>query len=136
MGPKRTKQWHIEWVEDMPERMEAGKLYISVKHQLIEHLCACGCGAEVSLPVGRSEWHLIYSGDSVSVWPSIGNWRLPCKSHYVIQDSKTRWRSRWTDKQILAGRKRDRQDKLLDIQRNTASQSWFRRFLALIGFKK
>ena len=84
----RTTQWQIEWVEDMPERMEAATLYISVKHRLTEHLCACGCGTEVSLHLGRSEWRLIYDGDSISVWPSVGNWRLLCNRHYVIQESE------------------------------------------------
>lgn len=132
----RTRQWQIEWVEDMPERMEVATLYISVKHRLTEHLCACGCGTEVSLPLGRSEWRLIYDGDSVSVWPSVGNWRLRCKSHYVIQESETLWCNQWSDERILAGREKDRKQKLLDIRRKNTSRSWFGRFLALVGFKK
>ena len=44
----------------MPEEMTEGEFYISVKHRLTEHLCACGCGTEVSLPLGRSEWSITY----------------------------------------------------------------------------
>ena len=131
----RTVLWQAKWVEDMPERMEAGSLYISVEHRLTEHLCACGCGAEVSLPLGRSEWRLIYDGDSVSLRPSVGNWRLPCKSHYVITENKTNWCDRWTDEQILEGRNRDREEKALDIMAKNRNRSWLERILALLGHK-
>ena len=132
----RTTQWHGEWVEDMPETMGPGKLYISVKHRLTEHVCACGCGEEVSLPLGRSEWRLVYDGDSISILPSVGNWRLPCKSHYVIKENRTIWCTRWTEKQILEGRNRDRAERLADIGRKNRRESWLGRLLALIGFDR
>ena len=131
----RTTQWQVDWVEDMPDEMERGKLYISVKHRLTEHLCACGCGAEVSLPLGNSEWWIVYDGDTVSFWPSVGNWRLPCKSHYLIRESKTQWCGPWSEKRILAGRKLDRKQLLRDIERKYAKQRRLRRFLNLIRFK-
>ena len=61
----RTRTWTAIWVDDMPPSLEPGKLYISVKHRLTEHLCACGCGTEVSLPLGGSEWRIEYDGESV-----------------------------------------------------------------------
>ena len=87
----KTKAWCPIWVEDMPEKMEDGEFYISPKHRLTEHLCACGCKAEVSVPLGRSKWKIEYDGETVSLWPSIGNWRLPCKSHYIIEENRTIW---------------------------------------------
>ena len=50
----KTRTWTAVWVDDMPPSLEPGNLYISVKHRLTEHLCACGCGTEVSLPLGPS----------------------------------------------------------------------------------
>ena len=132
----RNSKWQVEWVEDMPQSMRSGTLYISIKHRLIEHVCACGCGEEISLPLGKSEWRIAYDGDSISVFPSVGNWRLPCKSHYVIRENKTIWCTRWTEKQILEGRKRDRAEKLADIRRKNWRESWLGRLLALIGFDR
>ena len=132
----RTTQWRVEWVEDMPERMEAGKLYISVKHRLTEHYCACGCGAEVSLPLGGSGWKLMYDGDSIDIWPSVGNWRLPCKSHYLITESKTIWCDRWSEEEILKGCERDRALTLADVKRKNWRASWFARLFAKIGLRR
>jgi hypothetical protein len=37
--------------------------------------------------------------------PSIGNWQLPCRSHYVICDSQIVWAGNWTEAQVLSGRR-------------------------------
>jgi len=127
-----TVRWELIWVEDMPEVIEEGMVYISIKHRLTEHLCACGCGAEVSLPLGRSEWSIEYNGDTVSIRPSIGNWRLPCKSHYIIQEGMTRWCKQWSKEEVLAGRAKDRQEKKLDIERKNRERIWWKRILRRI----
>ena len=95
------------WVDDMPLSLEPGNLYISVKHRLTEHLCACGCGTEVSLPLSRSEWRIEYDGEFVSISPSIGNWRLPCRSHYIIENGTHALGPCLTQKEIQTGRARD-----------------------------
>ena len=117
------------WVDDLPDYMEAGTLYVSVKHRLTEHYCACGCGAEVSLPLGTSEWKLVYDGDSVSIWPSVGNWRLRCKSHYRIEANKTIWCPRWAEQAIVEGRRQDRNHTLLHIRRKNRNASWIGRLM-------
>ena len=119
----------------MPESIKEGELYISIKHRLVEHMCACGCGTEISLPLGRSEWKIEYDGETVSLWPSIGNWRLPCKSHYVIQENKTNWCRQWSEKEIYIERIRDRNDKKQDIQRKLKNIAWWRRILKKINRK-
>ena len=140
IGPKgqvlRTMKWRVEWVEDMPESMEPGRFYISIKHRLTEHYCACGCGTEVSLPLGGSGWKLMYDGDSIDIWPSVGNWRLPCKSHYLIMESKTIWCDRWSEEEILKGRERDRALTLADVKRKNWHASWFGRLFAKIGLRR
>ena len=129
----KVNKWQTVWVEDMPNKMENGRIYVSIKHRLTEHLCACGCGAEVSLPLGPSEWKFEYNGDTVSLWPSIGNWRLPCRSHYVISENKTRWREQWSEERILAGRKRDRDEKLRDVIAKNRRETWLTRIGSVFG---
>ena len=95
------------FVDAMPEDMEPGTLYISIKFRTAAHLCACGCGSKIVTPIRPAKWSLTYDGDSVSLWPSIGNWQKPCQSHYVIRHGEVRWSRRWTDKEIARGRARD-----------------------------
>ena len=79
-------------VEYMPEKKEPGILYISNKFNLAIHLCACGCGNEVVTPIGDNGWTTNASfEDKVTLRPSIGNWGLPCKSHYYITNNKIEW---------------------------------------------
>lgn len=111
----------------MPSPLEHGTVYISVKHRLTEHLCACGCGTEVSLPLSPTDWRVEYDGESVSLRPSIGNWRLPCRSHYVIDKGRTRWCLDWTDQEIRMGRARDREAKKTDIARRRRRTRWWSR---------
>lgn len=131
----RTRNWRVQWVDDMPEAIEPGYLYISTKHRLMEHKCACGCGTEVSLPLSRSDWRIKYDGDTISICPSIGNWRLPCGSHYVIKENRTIWCPAWTDDQIAKGRRRDRAMKRGDIRRKNLGTTWLGRFLTQLGFR-
>ena len=123
----KTRTWTAVWVDDMPSSLEPGNLYISAKHRLTEHLCACGCGAEVSLPLGRNEWRIEYDCESVSVWPSIGNWRLPCRSHYIIEKGHTRWSLAWTEKEIRTGQACDRKAKAAEIARRQRKGRWWSR---------
>ena len=111
----------------MPSSLEPGNLYISVKHRLTEHLCACGCETEVSLPLSPSEWCIEYDGESVSIRPSIGNWRLPCRSHYIIEKGHTRWCLAWTETEIRAGQSNDRKAKTADIARKRRKARWWSR---------
>lgn len=98
------------FVEAVPADLEEGKLYVSMRYRTASHLCACGCGNKVVTPIKPAKWHLYFDGSAVSLWPSIGNWQLPCQSHYWIEFGKVRWSKRWTPEQINAGRKRDAED--------------------------
>jgi hypothetical protein len=98
-----------EFIESFPETMGAGVLYVSLEYGTCGHLCACGCGNEVVTPLGPAQWSITYDGRSVSLWPSVGNWSLPCRSHYVVgRGGKVRWASSFTDSQIQRNRDRDR----------------------------
>jgi hypothetical protein len=96
-----------EFVEFIPADLTEGKLYVSMLYATTVHLCACGCGNRVVLPLSPAEWQLHFDGESVSLTPSIGNWEYPCRSHYWIKANKIRWAAPWTDDQIAAGRRRD-----------------------------
>lgn len=72
------------FVKSVPRQLEAGVLYVSMEFSTAIHSCCCGCGHEVVTPLSPTGWKLIYDGESVSLRPSIGNWNLPCKSHYFI----------------------------------------------------
>jgi hypothetical protein len=101
-----------EFVEYVPENVEAGKLYVSMQFKVAVHLCCCGCGVEVATPISPADWQLTFDGDAVSLWPSIGNWGLPCRSHYWIEENRVVWAAAWTQKQIASARLRDK--RLLD----------------------
>lgn len=96
------------FVDSAPEILEDGVLYVSIRYRSVMHKCCCGCGSEVVTPLGPTDWKLIFDGVSVSLDPSVGNWSLPCRSHYWIRGNKVHWARAWTDEQVAAGRARDR----------------------------
>ncbi len=93
-----------EFVEYIPEELAERTLYISVTYGTAVHKCCCGCGREVVTPLSPTGWQLIFDGKSVSLYPSIGSWSLPCQSHYFITESKVVWAPRWSKRQIARGR--------------------------------
>ncbi len=96
-----------EFVEVIPDEIKEGVLYVSIPFATSMHKCACGCGEIVVLPIRPTDWELIWDGDTVSIYPSIGNWSFPCQSHYYITKNKIIWMKKWSTSQIKAGRKRD-----------------------------
>lgn len=96
-----------EFVDSFPDPMSPGVLYVSIPYRTCGHLCCCGCGNEVITPLSPSRWAMTYDGQTVSVWPSIGNWALPCQSHYIIHKGRIRWSSSFTPAEIRANRDRD-----------------------------
>src|SRR5258708_5267672 len=89
-----------QFVAYIPEALEPDTLYISLEYNVAVHKCACGCGVEVVTPFSPAEWALTYDGESVSLWPSIGNWNFPCKSHYIIKHGKVRWAAKFDAQRI------------------------------------
>ena len=104
----RVREFEPVFVEQIPRDLAPGKLYISIEYTTVTHLCACGCGDEVVTPLHPARWALTYDGERVSLWPSIGSWNLPCRSHYVIKHNEAQWARPWSDERITAGRRHDR----------------------------
>jgi hypothetical protein len=88
---KTIKQVEITpvFVEFIPDVLEEGKVYISEEYQCSVHNCLCGCGERTVLPLINGGWQLIKHDDGkVSFTPSVGNFQMPCKSHYIITKNK------------------------------------------------
>ena len=62
-----------EFVDHIPEQLDDGVLYVSMRFGTVVHRCACGCGEVVVTPLGPVEWRLTYDGRTISLEPSIGN---------------------------------------------------------------
>ena len=82
------KEFRVEFVQYMPNSINQGVLYVSMQYSLVVHLCACGCGEKVATPLSPDDWNLLFDGETVSLYPSIGNWDFPCESHYWIRRNK------------------------------------------------
>lgn len=93
-----------EFVEFIPEELKERTLYISRTYGTAVHKCCCGCAREIVTPLSPTGWQLTFDGKSVSLWPSIGSWSLPCQSHYLITNNKVVWARQWTKEQIARGR--------------------------------
>jgi hypothetical protein len=98
---QRIKLAHVEYV---PKDLDDSTLYVSEKYHTAVHLCACGCRSKVVTPLRPTEWSFEEHQGKPSLRPSIGNWQLPCKSHYWILAGEVRWSNQWTAEQIEDGR--------------------------------
>jgi hypothetical protein len=96
------------FVESAPSNLEDGILYVSTKFRTVMHRCCCGCGSEVVTPLGPTDWKLTFDGVSISLNPSVGNWSLPCRSHYWVERNVARWAGDISDEKIAALREDDR----------------------------
>ncbi len=105
------------FVDDIPERLEDSRLYVSQRHALAMHLCCCGCRGEVVTPLSPAEWRLTVQDGRATLYPSIGNWGFPCRSHYWVRSNRIEWALPMSDLQISEVRERDRND----LQRQVAS---------------
>src|ERR1044072_8457033 len=102
--PKLTRIQLVR-VYYIPKVLEPGLLYVSEEFGAAVHLCACGCGAKVSTPLGPAEWVIQETAHGPSLRPSVGNWQLPCQSPYWICRGEIVWSDQWTNEQIRAGRR-------------------------------
>lgn len=91
-------------VHYLPKTLDEGILYVSEEFGVAGHLCPCGCKNKIITPLGNTEWSFEEDNNIPTLNPSIGNWQLPCKSHYWITNGFIEWSYPWTEKQILIGR--------------------------------
>jgi hypothetical protein len=104
----RHRRLTHRFVEHIPERLEVGILYVSMEYATSAHSCCCGCGEEVVAPFTPTDWRMTFDGETISLRPSIGNWTLKCRSHYVIDRGTVTEVGSWSDEEVEAERRRDR----------------------------
>lgn len=98
-----TKLSH-RFVESIPDELEDGILYISLRFRVVMHSCCCGCKNKVITPLSPVRWRMTFNGKSISLHPSIGNWNFECQSHYWITNSEVEWARKWSKKEIAVGK--------------------------------
>lgn len=102
-----------EFIALAPKTLEEGVLYVSIEYASAVHKCFCGCGIKVVTPFSPTDWKLSFDGDTVSLWPSVGNWDFPCRSHYVIKRNVVHWAASMTREEVERGRAADRKRKAI-----------------------
>lgn len=88
----------------MPRVLQPGILYYAEEFGAAAHLCPCGCEHKIHTPVGPSDYSLRVGKRGPTLYPSIGNWQRPCRSHYWIRNGEVVWAEPWSEEKIAAGR--------------------------------
>ena len=88
---KRLNELRPVFVEHIPDLLDPGLLYVSMKYATCAHSCACGCGGKVFTPLSPDDWQLYYDGHTITLTPSIGNFRFACCSHYFVRNNRIIW---------------------------------------------
>jgi hypothetical protein len=104
----KQESFKHQFVEFIPEELQDGTLYVSMRFATVAHLCACGCGTKAVTPLKPTDWKLTFDGKTITLDPSIGNWSFPCRSHYWIRNNRVRWAEDWSQSRIDANRAHDR----------------------------
>lgn len=113
-----------QFVELIPREIQDGVLYISEKYGTASHNCCCGCGMKVVTPFSPARWQLRREGSLVTLFPSIGNWNFPCRSHYWIRRNRVEWAGAMSHQDIRRVKERDERDIRSHIaQKNTSKMT-------------
>ena len=108
---KQMKNITHKFVEFIPEHLEDDTIYVTIEYGTAVHKCFCGCGNKVVTPLSPTDWRLIFDGETVSLYPSIGNWNFDCQSHYWVENDKVVWAEKWSKKKVKSNRRQDKIEK-------------------------
>lgn len=117
----------LERVEFLPKELGPGILYVSDEYAVAGHLCACGCGSKVVVPLGPTEWRFSETAGRPTLRPSIGSWQLPCRSHYLITGGRVEWAGAWSEAAVRAGRRAEEGRRTAYYSRLDQERVWWRR---------
>lgn len=120
------KTVEFRFVERIPKDIPEGILFISIEFETAIHKCCCGCGKEVVTPISPTGWKLTFNGESVSLFPSIGNWSFDCKSHYWIKENKVVWAEKWTSYEIQKVRKGEDLERKEYYKKKDKKRKWWK----------
>lgn len=122
----KTERFQLEEVKLIPGKLAQGILYASAEYGTAAHLCACGCGEKVRTQLGPLGWRLTKDRSGPTLFPSIGNWQKPCRSHYFIRNGRVLWQGDWSEEVVLAGRHAEeiRRDAYFKISKG----GWWKQF--------
>jgi hypothetical protein len=68
--------------------MKERHIYISLQYGVSIHWCLCGCKNKTVLPLHEENgWILTNNDGKISFNHSIGNYKFPCQSHYIINNN-------------------------------------------------
>jgi hypothetical protein len=126
-------------VQYLPNVLQPGILYVSHEYSVAGHICPCGCGSKIITPLGVSEWSFEETDHLATLYPSIGNWQLPCKSHYWIRKGTIEWSYQFDDEQIEAVYRREEKDRIRrfeNVEQNTGNLTLWARFRKWISKHK
>ena len=128
----------LQRVHYIPKELKPGVLYVSEEFCTAAHLCACGCGSKVRTPLGPTEWYLKESNSGPTLRPSVGNWQLPCQSHYWISQGRIKWSKKWPPDEIAKGRRKEHERRCvyyetLENQRGGILRRFWRRIRKLFS---
>lgn len=88
----KINKFKVEFVDKIPSNLEDGILYVCISCNVIIHRCVCGCGERTVTPIDKKYgWIMKYDGQAITLRPSIGNFSIPCRSHYYITDNNVEW---------------------------------------------
>lgn len=119
-------KYRYRLVERIPNILQEGIVYHTEEFELAGLLCACGCGHRITLLVPDSH-RVSDERGYATIWPSIGVFDAPCKSHYFINAGEIQWRPAFSASQV---------SNIMQAQiarhvaRDTASASWLARIKA------
>jgi hypothetical protein len=104
---KRVVNIKHEFVELVPKKRQEGVLYVSIPYATVVHNCFCGCGLKVVTPISPVGWQLTFDGETVTLFPSVGSWNFPCRSHYFVRRDTVVWAENMNQNEIERARARD-----------------------------
>lgn len=128
--------FRLQRVEFMPKELHPGILYYAENYGAAAHLCACGCGSKIRTPIDATEWSIEEDEDGPSLYPSVGNWQQPCRSHYLIRNGNVIWCGDWSEEEIREGRQREHDrrvsyfDRKYKKKKRRGMGEWIRGFFA------
>jgi len=125
-----------KYVANLPEQLAEGVFYICEDFAATAHKCCCGCSEEVYNKLGPAKWQLTKEPDgTVSLHPSVGNWKYACRSHYWIENNRVIDAGTMSNRAIKGVLERDRRDRDRVIAQHNAQapQTFWQRVGAKIA---